>query len=195
MSLLERVTRGYLWSQIGRLGEAGLLFLLSLVLARQMGPAVYGIFALGLSLVAFCGFLAAMGVGQEALGKFVPVAAAGHYPGGVPRLVAHLLGIRVLAVTALSGVVLLAGGWVERGLGAAGLRHDLGLVLLIFSLRSICELFTYTFSGLLELRVVAAGRAVVPLVALGWVGECCRQGESRLGMRSPAWRLARWQRW
>ncbi len=177
MNLLVHVAKGYFWSQFGRLGEVGLFFLLSLVLAREMGPSAYGIFALGLSLTVFFGALAAMGIGQEALGKFVPEAAAGRYPGGVARLVGQLLGIRVMAVVTLSGLVLLAGGWLERGLGVAGFRSNLNFILLVFSLRSLCELFACAFSGLLELRVVAASRAVVPLVALAWVAGHRLEGE------------------
>ena len=178
MTLLARATRGYFWSQFGRLGEVVLFFLLSLVLARKMGPAAYGIFALALSLVMFCSFLAAMGIAQDTLGKFVPEAAAGRYPGGVGRLLQHLLGVRVIAVAVLSSAVLLIGRSVGGVMGVAGFAQYLGLTMLVFSLRSISELFCYVFSGLLELRVVAAGRSVVPLVALILVAEAILQGRN-----------------
>ncbi|MBI3669426.1 MAG: polysaccharide biosynthesis C-terminal domain-containing protein [Acidobacteria bacterium] len=166
MSLTARISRAMLWGQLGRLAEVVFFFLLTLVLARRLAAAGYGIFSLGWSLMMFCGLLAGMGQGQESLGKFVPEAAAGRYAGGVARLVKHLLGMRVLASAVLSGVVLLAGGWLERQLGVAGFRRYLGLILVVFALRSASELFSCVFSGLLELRVVAAGRSVVPLVAL-----------------------------
>ncbi len=176
MSLLQRASRGYLWSQVGRFVEVVCLFALSVILARHMSLVEYGVFALGLSLVTFCGFLTAMGVGQEALSKFVPEAAEGLYSGGVRRLVGQLLGVRVAAVAALSGVVMLAGGRIDRFLGVPGLRQCLGWILLLFALRSICELFSHVFSGLLELRVVAAGRAIVPLAALALVAGSLWQG-------------------
>jgi O-antigen/teichoic acid export membrane protein len=177
MSLLKRASRGYAWSQAGRLAEVTLLFVLSLLLARQMGPARYGVFALGMSLVMFCGFLSTMGLGQETLGKFVPEAVAGRYPGGLPSLVKHLFSIRILAVTALGGIVLLGGRWLEQSLGMGGLRSSLGWIVLVFALRSVSELFTCVFSGLLELRVVAAARSIVPLVGLGWIAGCVLQGK------------------
>jgi len=169
MSLLKRASHGYVWSQAGRLAEVALFFVLSFVLARWIGPAGYGVFALGMSLMVFCGFLATLGIGQETLGKFVPEAAAGNYPGGVSSLVKHLLGVRLIAVATLSAATLLTGRWVERLMGVPGFRRYLGLILLVFALRSLCELFTFVFSGLLELRVVAASRSVAPLIAVAGV--------------------------
>jgi O-antigen/teichoic acid export membrane protein len=166
MSLLKRVSRGILWGQLGRAAEIGFFGLLSFVLARKMGPHSYGVFSLGASLVASFGFLASVGIGQETLAKFVPEAAAGRYPGGAAQLTAHVLGLRLGAIGVVSIGTLLAGSWIEHQLGVAGFRHFLGILLVVFMVRSITDLFCCVFSGLLRLQEVAAGRVVVPVVVL-----------------------------
>jgi O-antigen/teichoic acid export membrane protein len=178
MNLLKRVSRGILWGQLGRAAEVGLFGLLSFMLARKMGPSSYGVFSLGASLVAFFGFLALVGIGQETLAKFVPEAAAGRYPGGAARLTAHLLSLRLAAIAVVCIGALLAGGRIEHRLGVTGFRHYLGILLLVFILRSIADLFSCVFSALLRLRVVAGGRVVVPATALLLVLVVAWQGES-----------------
>jgi hypothetical protein len=60
-----------------RLLEVLPLFLVSLVLARTLGPNQYGAFAFSVSFIAFCSFPATAGIEGNGLGKFVPEAARG----------------------------------------------------------------------------------------------------------------------
>jgi O-antigen/teichoic acid export membrane protein len=177
MTLLEQASRGYIWSQFGRLLEVLLLFLVSLVFARTLGPGLYGVFAFAVSFIAFCSFLATTGVGAEALGKFVPEAAAGYYRGGVVRLVRDLIGVRVVSIFLLAGLLFLLRHQVESFFGITKLGQYIAIVLIVFGLRSMCDLYGNVFSGLLELGVVVAGRSIVPLTMLLLVGDAILLGE------------------
>jgi O-antigen/teichoic acid export membrane protein len=171
MSLAARAGRGYIWSQAGRLLEVLLLFLVSLVLARMLGPNQYGTFALSVSFIAFCSFLASVGIEGNALGKFVPEAAAGRYKGGVARLVYDLIGVRVITVFVFTGILLALRPQIDLHFGGTGFGRYFAIVLIIFGLRSVCDLLGNAFSGMLDLGVVVAGRSAVPFVTLLVVGS------------------------
>ena len=170
MSLLAQVGRGYIWSQFGRLLEVFLLFLVSLVLARTLGPNQYGVFAFAVSFIAFCSFLATAGIEGNALGKFVPEAAAGNYQGGVTRLVYDLVGVRLISIFVLTGILLILRPQIESHFGVTGLGHYIAILLVVFGLRSICDLLGNVFSGMLDMGIVMAGRSAVPFVTLLIVG-------------------------
>jgi O-antigen/teichoic acid export membrane protein len=166
MSLTGRAVKGFYWAQSGTLVQVGLSFLLSLLLARYLGPSKYGVLAFGLSLISVCGLLALAGISQETVGKFMPEAAVGRYTAGFREFVLHLLGVRVLGVIAVGLALFAFSSMIERAAGMPGFGKYLVLILILFSLRSISDLFSSVFSGLLEMRVVAAAKALVPLAAL-----------------------------
>jgi O-antigen/teichoic acid export membrane protein len=166
MSLTGRAVKGFYWTQSGALAQVGLSFLLSLLLARYLGPSAYGVLAFGLSLISVCCLLALAGTSQETVGKFVPEAAAGRYSGGFREFVLHLLGVRVLGIVALGLILFAFSSPLERAAGMPRFGKYLVPVLILFSLRSISDLFSSVFSGLLEMGVVAAAKALVPLAAL-----------------------------
>jgi O-antigen/teichoic acid export membrane protein len=178
MSLLVQASRSYIWSQFGRFSEISLLFLVSLVLARKLGPGPYGVFAFALSLIACCCLVAATGFGPEALGKFVPEAVAGYYRGGVVRLVRDLAVIRVVAIVLVAGSLFIFRHRVESLFSTTQLGNYIVFILAAFGLRSICDLFGNVFSGLLDLGVVAAGRSIAPLATLLLVGTAILSGRT-----------------
>jgi len=158
MSLAARAGRAIAWGQAGRLAEAGIYFLFYLFLARALGPANYGQFALGLSLAGACGFLALFGLGPETLGRFVPEIAAAGGRRALRKSLAGLLGLRAAAIGMVSALL-----FALRLPIAAGLRFPLAgaalaLVAAVFATRSILDLATYFSAGLLELRRVALAK-------------------------------------
>jgi len=170
VSLVKEASRGYLWSQFIRFSEVFLLFLVSLVLARKLGPGSYGVFALGLSFIAFCDFLSATGFGPEAVGKFVAEAAAGRYRGGVVRLVRDLAVLRLSTILLIAGFILTFRGWVGSHFRTMQIDEYIVLILAVFALRTLCDLSGYVFSGLLDWSVVAVARSSVPSVTLLLIG-------------------------
>lgn len=170
MNLAKEASRSYLWSQFIRFSEVFLLFLVSLVLARKLGPGSYGVFALGVSFIAFCGFLSATGFGPEAVAKFVSEAGAGGYRGGVVRLVRDLTVVRLITIFLIAGFVLTFRHWVESHFRAIQIDRYIVLILAVFALRSLCDLSGNVFSGLLDWSIVAAARSSVPSATLLLIG-------------------------
>jgi O-antigen/teichoic acid export membrane protein len=165
VSLAARVGSAIFWGQAGRLAEAAAFFLFSLLLARVLGPASYGLYALGTSLAGLCGFLALLGLGPETLGRFLPEIARGGRSDRVRRLLGNLLVVRVAAI------LIVAASVVSFRREIAGRIHFLpavapiALVLLLFAARSVLDLLTYFRSGLLDLRRVACAKVAAALAA------------------------------
>jgi O-antigen/teichoic acid export membrane protein len=165
VSLAARIGSAIFWGQAGRLAEAAAFFLFSLVLARVLGPASYGLYALGASLAGLCGFLTLLGLGQETLGRFLPEIARGGRPDRVRRLLGNLLMIRMAAILLLAAVVASFRREIAGRIHFSSAVAPIALVLFLFAARSVSDLLTYFRSGLLDLRRVACAKVVAALVA------------------------------
>lgn len=165
MSVADRVGRAIFWGQAGRLIEVALFFVFSLLLARSLGPASYGLYAQGMSLAGVCAFLALLGLGPETLGRFLPEMVARNGRGYAGRLLMKLLAIRGLAILAMAGTVFLFREELSRRFHFPLYSGFLALVLFLFAARSILDLLTYFSSGLLDLRRVAAAKLAASLAA------------------------------
>jgi O-antigen/teichoic acid export membrane protein len=165
VSLGVRVGRAILWGQAGRVAEASLFFIFSLFLARSLGPASYGLYAVGMSLAGVCAFLTLLGLGPETLGRFLPEMVAKNGRGYAGRLLKKLLAVRGLAILAVAGTVFLFRQELARRFHFPLYSGFLALILLVFGARSILDLLTYFSSGLLDLRRVAAAKLTASLAA------------------------------
>jgi len=166
MSLIFRVGRSYFWSQFGRVVEAALLFCVSLLLARTLGPASYGVYALGLSLIGICSFLASMGIAQETMGRFIPQASDDDPRGSAGCLLRRLVAVRLSAIAILGATFCLLRGSLARTFPLSWLTGYMILVLALFAFRSISDLLMYFFASLFELRIVALVKFLVPCADL-----------------------------
>lgn len=165
MSLAARIARAVFWGQAGRVAEAAVFFLFYLWLARALGPAGYGIFALGMSLAGVCVFFALAGLGPETLGRFVPEIAAGGQRSRARRLLGVLLVVRALAILVVGGAVCIFRRQLAGRFHFSLLSASLALLLLLFAARSIFDLLAYFSSGLLDLKRVAAAKLTAAAVA------------------------------
>jgi diguanylate cyclase (GGDEF)-like protein len=165
MSLGARVGRAILWGQAGRLAEAIFFSGFSLILARALGPASYGLYALGMSLAGICAFLALLGIGPETLGRFLPELVSSGGPGRAGELLLKLLAIRGAAILALGAMVIVLHRAIGERLHIPLFIGAAVLVLLMFAARSILDLLTYFSSGLLDLRRVAAAKLATSCTA------------------------------
>lgn len=167
MSLAARIARAIFWGQAARVVEAAVFSLFYLWLARALGPAGYGVFALGMSLAGACAFFALAGLGPETLGRFVPEVAAGGQHGRARRLLGDLLAVRALAILTVGGVVYMFRRPLTEKFHLSFLSASFGLLLLLFASRSIFDLLAYFSSGLLDLKRVAAAKSTAAVAAPG----------------------------
>lgn len=166
MNLVSRVGQAVLWSQGGRVVEALLFFVFSLVLARTLGPQSFGIYALGISVASLCVFATLLGIGPETLGKFLPEITANPRSAQATGLLRKLLALRLGAIA--MGVLILFGFQeaIAREFHLPWFVEAVGLIVVVFATRSIYDLLTYFNSALLELRLVALAKSLVYPFAL-----------------------------
>lgn len=165
MSLAARIGRAIFWGQAGRLAEAAASFLFYLFLARSLGPASYGLFALGMSLGGACVFLTLLGLGPETLGRFLPEIAKGNRRDRARRLLGTLLAVRGAAILAISATMFLLRRQLTERLHFSLVWWPLALLLSIVATRSIFDLLIYFSSGLLDLKRVAAAKLIASVSA------------------------------
>lgn len=165
MSLAARIGRAILWGQAGRVTEVMVFLVFSLLLARVLGPASYGLYALGMGVAGICAFIAYLGLGPETLGRFLPELRAKGQLAGSRNLLLGIAGVRFGAVIALCGVAVAFRkewtAWIHFPAAPA----FIALVLLLFAARSVKDLFTCFSSGMLELRRVAIANLVAAPMA------------------------------
>ena len=166
MSLAARVGRAIFWSQAGRLAEAAILFLFSLLLARVLGPSSYGLYALGMSLAGMLGFVTLLGLGPETLGRFLPELGVDGRSGRAARLLRSLLKIRVSAIIVTACALVAFRHSILTPFHFAPVLGWVAAILLVFAARSILDLLTHFSSGLLELRRVAVAKFVAAIIPM-----------------------------
>lgn len=165
MSLGARIGRAIFWGQAGRVAEAAAFFLFYLFLARALGPASYGIFALGMSLAGACVFLTLLGLGPETLGRFLPEIVSGGRRHRARRLLAMLLAVRCAAILGVAAGVLIFRRPLAERLHFSLVSGSLALVMFLFAARSVFDLLTYFSSGLLDLKRVAIAKLAASIAA------------------------------
>jgi O-antigen/teichoic acid export membrane protein/SAM-dependent methyltransferase len=166
MSLAKNIFRGVVWNHAGRIIEYGLVYLLSVLIARILGPEMNGIYALALGVVYILLVLASFGL-ETSVNSFFPrlireaphETAVGAFRGA--------LMVRLIAVCVVGVVFLLSRDVITRLLNAQHLFVDLLIVIVLyFALRSLVSLFVSVLTAKLETRTVTSIGVVVRLFEL-----------------------------
>jgi O-antigen/teichoic acid export membrane protein len=127
-ALLNRAPSGYLWNQAYSLLVFGLNFVLSVVIARGLGAAGYGVYSILSSIVSVLLLLFAFGM-EDAASVFVPRLLARDGQAGAATLIRRLLVARALIVLGIGallalGLPLVALPAQEAGLAPAGFAQS-----------------------------------------------------------------------
>lgn len=187
-ALLNRAPSGFLWNQAYSLLVFGLSFVLSVIIARGLSAADYGMYSILSSIVSVLLLLFAFGM-EDAASVFVPRLLARNGQAGAATLIRRMLVVRVFIVLGIGallalGLPLVALPAQETGLapvgfaqsvtGYAGLRSALLGVYLAGS--AIVALQGAFFASVLKTRatLIIGGLSQalgVPLtLALLWMG-------------------------
>lgn len=146
MSLLERAWKGFIWGQTGRVSEALLGFIYTLIISRTLGPEQYGIYSLFISWLGVILLLSSFGF-NESLGKFIPSLIEKNKWDSVVRLYKKFLNYRVLSIVIISSLAV-----AGRNLIFPIIGHLSIWICLMAFFRGINELYNYVFSALLEVK-------------------------------------------
>ena len=180
-SFKERVIKGVIWGQIGKLFEAGLSLVFTILVVRQLGPGDYGQYGL-ISSVATVGLLlTGLGV-NEILGSQIPKLLAEGKSLAARHLVLQILSLRL----GLLGLVVIALIILHNFFAVVFKTPDFNgalvwiCLLLLFS--GFGELLQVLFTALLDMQFVTLNRVLGMGLSLGLaVGLFAWQGPSVQG--------------
>lgn len=125
--LLRRAPGGYLWNQVYSILIFGLSFALSVIIARGLSAADFGVYTLLSSLVSVLLLLFAFGL-EDAAAVFVPRALASAGRGGAASFLRQMLIARALIMLVIGallavGLPLVAGPMQSAGLAPKDFAH------------------------------------------------------------------------
>lgn len=174
MSLVERAARGLLWNQLAKLIEFGLAFGTSIVLARGLGAADFGIYSLVMAGAATALIIIALGK-EEALNTFVArYQAEGRLREAAYLVRAYLRGRLALSLLLSIGAAIVALLWSEGPLKQIGPLF--WFVIFHFTFSSLSRVLAYFLLGLMDarrvgfVRVISAGLGLSLAALFVWMG-------------------------
>lgn len=172
----KRVSINIFWGQVGQIAQIGLGFLFSIVMARGLGPSLYGIYSLVFAVIGLASMLTSFAFG-EILSRYIPrLIREDEGPGRVSYLVRRLFRDRILATLGI-GILLYAG---RDSLSALFFKQDsispyFELLILLLLSQVLIELFVGLYTSLLRMkglfgaRTAIQGASLVSALLLFWL--------------------------
>jgi O-antigen/teichoic acid export membrane protein/SAM-dependent methyltransferase len=155
MSLAKSIVQGVAWNHIGRVLEYGLMYLLSVLIARTLGAELNGIYAMALSVVQMLLVFSSFGL-ETVINSSVPRLLKERSKEEVVGVFKGLLALRLGTVVLVGLLFLLARSLIARLLSAPPVFVDLLFVLAIyFCFRGIVSLLVSFHIARLQTRTVA----------------------------------------
>ena len=101
MSLKERTIKGFAWNHLSKLMDYALTYLLSILFARKLAAANYGVYVTMMSVASLALIVGAGGI-DETLNKYISQLLYSSKPAKIRFLLRKLIKIRIIAVVLLS---------------------------------------------------------------------------------------------
>ncbi|GAB4404523.1 MAG: hypothetical protein Kow00123_16350 [Anaerolineales bacterium] len=164
--LPARFGKGLFWNYAGRIGEYGIRFLFTSLIAKRLGPGEFGVYSFAYSAFVAGTLLGALGY-EQALNNFVPPLAS-----DLPKqrfLLRRTLALRALLMACLVVLGALIAPVLSRWVGPVA--SALVWVLPYLFWFNVANLLAYFWVGRLEVRLVAMVRIGVQAAnyAAAWV--------------------------
>ena len=119
-TMLQRAPGGYIWNQIYSLLIFGLSFVLSVIIARGLSAADFGVYAILSSIISVLLLLFAFGL-EDAASVFVPRLLARDGRAGAATLIRRMLILRMLVMVGIGALLALGLPLVAMPMQVAGL--------------------------------------------------------------------------
>jgi len=163
VTFARRFGRGLVWNQVSRFVELGAAYAASVLAARALGAATFGVYSVAMSAVTLTYFATSLGL-NEVLNVHVPRLRG--EPGRIAHLLRSLLATRVLVAALLAaafaaGAPFAARAWHEPALGP--LLRVAAAYALFYNISMLLE---YFHMGALEVPRVSRARVLVQLLGL-----------------------------
>jgi O-antigen/teichoic acid export membrane protein len=155
MSLAKSIVRGVIWNHAGRIIEYGLMYVLSVLIARTLGAELNGIYAMALSVVQMLLVFSSFGL-ETVINSSVPRLIKEGSKEEVVGVFKGLLALRLGSVVLVGLLFLLARPLIVRLLSAPPLFVDLLFILgLYFCFRGLVSVLVSFHIARLQTRTVA----------------------------------------
>lgn len=158
MSFASRFGRGLLWNQVSRFLELGAAYALSVIAARALGPAAFGVYSVAISAVTLSYFATSLGL-NEVLNVQVPRLR--EQPGRVGFLLRALLARRAAIALGLALAFALGAPWAARAWREPALLPLLRVAAVYAFFYNVSFLFEYFHMGSMEVPRVSRARLLV----------------------------------
>lgn len=173
---IEQVAAGAAVALIGRFLGRGLILLTNIILARGLGPAVFGIYALGLTFLRIGRLGVTLGLEQGIVHFGAPLWRRDSAALGV--LIRRALGASMVASLVAAAVLYTSAPWIESFMDQPDLAWTLRRIAPAFPLLAMLSIVAattrisrrLTFSVIAEDIVQGASQALITLLLLaaGW---------------------------
>lgn len=166
MTLVRRAFNSLAWNYVARLGDAGGLYVINIIIARSLGVAGYGVFAFLMSAAQL--LLTASSLGLEAsLNRHIPLLPSPSKPGAIRFLLRRIMLLRIAllcAVFAAAWFTFSLPSWMPDAPGAGP-----ALLLGFIVARSLTQLLGITLTAQLETRIPAETTVLVRALEIAGV--------------------------
>ena len=159
---------GLVWGQIGMTGRTAICFVISILVARFLGAAQYGIYAAIVSFVALLTQFANMGIGTI-FSTYIPRFRSADQPGECSYVVRHVIIIRAILLAGIVAVVHAFSGPLVESLGEAAIHDYILITLIWFLIHGLKDGFIFTIWANLNMKLFAAVELTVSLIQLAGV--------------------------
>jgi O-antigen/teichoic acid export membrane protein len=150
----KRYFESYVWNTIARIGDFGLAYLFSVLLARMLDTEGYGSYASVLSIATLVLVLSSVGI-DKTLNRYLGAASAS--PDGgleIPPLLRSLLIARTILVGVLTVAVFLGRGWISEWFANEALAPILAVTVLYLVTQSLVTFVSSILTSFLRTRIV-----------------------------------------
>ncbi|MEZ5708016.1 MAG: oligosaccharide flippase family protein [Blastomonas sp.] len=176
MSPLRQLVRAAASLGVLHIGSMGLTFLVGILLARQLGPSAYGVYALAMAVTAFAGMLTEFGLPLLAMREFASAEARQSW--AEARGLVRWADRMILAISAivLCGFFVAAAFWdfAERSAFLATMIWAILLIpiVAIAKLRGLALLsLGHTFAGQFAVLILRPGLFALALAVMWLAGR------------------------
>ena len=164
-SLGYRTLRGMLWGYIGKLSEFALAFVFSIIVARTLGPAIYGHYNLFISIIATLLLFSSLGF-DAILNKFIPQLKTEGRMAAAFLLFHKIFWGRFLIISVLGVIVWINSPFLTTFFAdEVFYRYSLLFVLLLLG-RGIQDLLIAFLNALLKLKEITIVYALSQLLGI-----------------------------
>lgn len=164
-----KIINGLLWGQIGMSTRTLICFFISIIIARSLGAANYGIYAALVSLITLLCRFTEMGI-QSIFGTYIPRFKSKGQSGEYSFVVQKVIITRIVIILISAGSVYLFQDIFVSFLGVPAISDYIVLASVWFVIRAVTDCFIFIIWAKVDMKLYTAAEIIISVVQL--IGIC-----------------------